>query len=275
MTIYQYIRESRRERYRTAKAFWKGVQAPFSYEYYSNIERGTKFPNIESVLFLCDPLGMNKKKACFLWAREAMPNPESKSFFNWDDAIMENAVPLGSQITLEDTFLISEAHKKLLESNPLYWEVLSFFAMHEDQFFSIQEIAHQIDMPKNTLMNILGDLVAHSLLKYQRKKYGHPKTYMHIPNDRDFFKLRNMNFLHATKQLIHCMQPQNVLAEKAYRTTINKKLTPSQVDNIMRKSKSLVSELLNLKSPLQKNEGIPYTFCVLFSERNFKNRSQK
>jgi hypothetical protein len=263
------------ERYRNAKAFWKSTTPPFSYEYYSNIERGTKYPNIETVLFLAEKLGMNQKKACFLWAQEAMPTPEAKAFFKWDDAIMDNSVPLGSQITLEQTYLISDAHKKLLENSPLYWEVLSFFAMHEDQFFSLQEVLASLDMPKNSVLKILGELVKHNLLKYERKRYAHPKTYMHIPNDKNFFKLRNMNFQHATKQLLHAIEPQSIAKEQAFRTTINKKFTPGQVNTIVQKCKLLISELLNMQSPLQKDQGLPYTFCLLLSERNFKKRTNK
>lgn len=274
MDIYRYIRESREARYRNAKAFWKSMRAPISYEYYSNIERGTKFPNIATVLLICDHLNMNKKKACFLWAMESMPSEESRAFFQWDDTVMDNSVPIGSQITLENTFLVTDAHRRLLESDPLYWEVLSFFAMHEDQFFTLQETLERIAIPKQQLLKVLGDLVHFNLLTYSRKKYSHPKTYMHIPNDKTFFKLRNQNFQHATKQLLHSLNPKSIVEERAVRTTLNKKLTPSQVESVTRHTKRLITELLNMKSPNPKDQGVPYSFCVLFCERDFRKRSK-
>jgi hypothetical protein len=274
MDIYRYIRESRERRFRNAKAFWAATKPPFSYEYYSSIERGTKFPNIETLLFICEQLRLNRKRACFLWAAEMMPDAETREFFHLPDEA-EEPIPLGSQITLEKTFLVTSAHKRLLEASPLYWEVLSFFATYEEHSFTLPEILERIAIPKFQLLRILGDLVAHDLLKYQRRRYAHPKTYMHIPNDREFFRLRNRNFLHAAKQLIYGLKPADVVADRAFRTTINKQLTAAQVERAMTRVKATVTELLNFEPPRPNENGVPYSFCALLCERDFSRRASR
>ncbi len=272
MTIYNYIRVSRTTKYRSAKAFWQAAKAPFSYEYYSNIERGTKFPNVQSVLFISDKLGMNKKKACFLWAQELMPDDESRSFFRWDDASIEKAVPLGSQISLEDTFLVTERHKALLESDPLYWEILSFFAIYEYSDFSFQEIWNHTRLAKGKLKAILDKLVAAGLIKYERKKYSHPKVYMHIPNDRHFLKLRNSNFKHAATRILNTLKGEDIESDRAFRTTANKRLSEEDLQRVMRSIKFVVGDFLNIEVPAPNEEGSPYTLCVLLAPRNFKQK---
>ena len=272
MTIHEYIREARKLHYKSAKQCWQKIKAPFSYEYYSNIERGTKFPNIEAVVFLCDALKLNKKKACFLWAMESMPDTETRNYFQWHEELAAGQLPMGPQVSFEDTFLVNERHRKLLESNPIYWEILSFFAMHEDSYFQISELISKIDMPKKELIDALDKLVKHDLLLYKRKKYAHPATYMHIPNTPRFHKLRNNNFEYTSKQLLHTLDAESITKGLSFRTTANKKLIPSHVERIMRDIGLLYGDFVNLQSPLKKDEGLPYTLCLMFAPRDFGNR---
>ncbi len=254
------IKQRREEMFGSARSFFAKSKLPCSYYYYSKIESGAT-PEIELAIKIADSLKINKRKALYAWTRSQMPDSETKAMFTelGDDN------PLSSeQMTVGRSLIVNRMQSKLLESDPVYWELIVLMSSYSN-FKSIpeKEIAKLFNQTSIKVHDYLTELYNHGLLDKDKNGKFITKEWVFIPYESDFEKLRDLNFFRALKQFTRL--PSN----KRFRTTITRLLTKEQQREFESKVVALSNSIVDMKEYPLSSGAECYTVGIFASQRLF------
>ncbi len=260
MEFSELIRTKRTEKAASAKEFHRNAKLSCSYFYYSKVESGT-VPELPLAIEILRALGVNLRKGLYAWVRSQMPDKETKAFF----AELDDETPLSAeQHSTSRAIVVNRMQAKLLESDPIYWEILVFFSTYHT--FGIPEdkaIAKCFGVAPTKFRKHLETLYDHGLLDKQNGKYI-SKEWFFIPYEQEFNSLRDVNFRRALDQFWHQSE------DERFRTTITKPLTPAQWKEVEAKVVALTHSVVDMKE-VTPPESAPYTIGVFASRRRFGN----
>jgi hypothetical protein len=259
MEFSRFIREIREKNYKSVRSFYEKKKLSCSYFYYTKIESGT-VPDIALAIEVLNALGADHREGLHAWVRDQMPTVETKAMFR----PLSGGVSLSAKQTLaSESVIINRGHKALLESDPVYWELLAYLTLYYGYREPTDaEVAKKFSMPIAKVRKFLSELYDLGLIDKGKKGGYKTKRWVYIPFEPEFDKLRDQNFNHALKKFQASQDP------KRYRTTITRLVTPNERDVFESLLTSFLNSIVDHHED-QEGEGEPCTVGVFLSERTF------
>lgn len=260
------IRESRQRKYKTAKDFWSEHEKVIgsSYPHYAAIETGAKLPDIELAISIAKILKIDLRLICHVWAKDQMPTPETKSFFEPIPGREVHGIPGSAQFDLDDFFVFTERHIQFLTSNKSAWDVASYIlAAPNEKNPTLAMIEKSLGLDSETVSNIVDWLRNEGLVLGDKGHLKPRRRYLHLPNTEEFKKIRDNNFLKISQDLISKITPAEIKEKEAYRSTFMRRITRVQAQEISRHLDDVIGHLGNM--PDTGNEF--YALTVAFGPR--------
>lgn len=253
------VKEARELLYETSVQFHRDEKIPCTYFYYTRVERG-QVPNIDLALALIDKLGINERKGLFAWARSQMPTQNSRAIF----ADLEDKPARSSeQESVHRSMVLNRMQAGLLESDPVFWELLVYTSCYfEVEEVTTAKVAKDFGMPVKKIKELMDQLFDFGLLDKPKSGVYLAKEWIYIPQTAEFDKIRDKNFIRATKQF--WKQPKG----ERFRTTITRLLNEHQIKQIEYKLSALQNNIIDMNEG-EAEECRPHTIGVYFSERRF------
>lgn len=243
------IQESRSRKYKTAKEFWSAHQDELgvSYPHYSTIETGTKLPDIGLAIAIAKTLKIDVRHICHAWAKDQMPTPETKAFFEPIPGREEKGIPSAIKAQLDDYFVFTENHIPFLRANKRAWDVMSFIlAFAEGPHPTEKQVEKALDMDAKDLRPIIEWLRNEGLVVATDGKLTTRRKFFHLPNTEAFREIRNANFTLASQDVIQKISAQDIRDKEAYRTVFMRRLTKVQATELCDHIDNLVGHLGNM-----------------------------
>lgn len=244
------IRESRERNYKTAKEFWQEHHdvLKVSYPHYASVEAGTKFPDIELAVAIAKTLKLDLKLVCHAWAKDQMPSPETKAFFEPTPGKEIQGVPTTLKIPIDDYYVFTERQIPALKANPKIWDILSFI-MAFDHYAKPTEkdIAKILGYSSADVKTALEWLRNEGLVTSEGGKLSAPRRYHHLPNTIAFKETRDSNYLYFSQDVVKKLNAVDLMNKEAYRTTFLRRITRKQAEQICERIDDLVAQLGNMQ----------------------------
>jgi len=260
MEFSDLIKQARQKRYDSAKDFFRQAKLPCSYFYYSKIENGT-IPDVNLAITILKALGINLRKGLYAWARGQMPDQETRAFFTELDDKPRLST---EQRSVDRSLVINRMQAQLMEANPIYWEILVFFSSHfAHSQIKEKDISSKFHMPLSKLRQVMKELYDYGLLDRDNDGNYRSKEWVYIPYEKDFDRLRDVNFKRALEQF----QKQD--PKKRFRTTITRLLTKAQQKEVEAKVAALTHAIVDMPDETPPPEAEPYTVGLFAAPRIF------
>lgn len=264
--ISEIIREARQRKYKTAKDFWseneEGLKT--SYTHYAAIETGTKLPDIELAISAAKILKIDLRLICHVWAKDHMPTPETKAFFDPIPGREIQGIPSTIQMNLDEFFVFTEKHIPMLHKYPKAWGILSFILAYSDTTPPTEkQLANIFDVSSKELEEILDWSRNEGLVISENGKLKTRRRFFHLPNTNDFKQIRDANFLTVSKELMDKIKADELKDKEAARVTYQRRITRLQAQEISRHIDDLVGHFGNMSDTGQEF----YALTVAFGSR--------
>lgn len=259
MDFSALIKQAREKHHASAREFHRVAKLPCSYYYYSTLENGT-LPNIDLALVILKALKINLRKGLYAWVRSQMPDKETKAYFTE----LDDQPPMSSeQMSQSRALIVNRMQSKLLQSNPVYWELLLHFSVHYGHISPLpKDLSKSFKMTETKILPLLNELYDYGLLDKDKKGTLKSKEWVYIPYEKDYEGLRDVNFRRALDQFMK--QPVSA----RFRTTITRLLTKEQQMDVETKVVALTNAVVDMKDEAPP-EAEPYTIGVFASTRRF------
>ncbi|MEK7690628.1 MAG: helix-turn-helix transcriptional regulator [Bdellovibrionota bacterium] len=127
-TLSRLIREARERKYKTAKQFWEEHEdvLKVSYPHYSTVETGKSHPDINLAISISNILKLDLRTVCHLWAKDQMPNAQTKGFFDPVPGLDVSGITTRFKDSLDEFYVFTEKQTEAFNEHPFLWDVLSF-----------------------------------------------------------------------------------------------------------------------------------------------------
>jgi hypothetical protein len=262
MEFSELVKSTRKKRYDNAYTFINERNPGCTYAYYQRVENGTAFPKVGVALEIIAALGINQRSGLMAWARTQMPDAETKAIFS---DLEEEPLRSTEQLSLDRSVVVNRMQAKLLESNPIYWEMLVYCSCHHEfQKFDEASIAKKFDMKKHEVRNILNELHEYGLIDLDEDGSVESKEWFYIPHKSEYVSLRDLNFQRAQEKF--WTTPE----DKRLRTTITRLVSDEQIAEIESYVEAIQNRLIDLPD-VEPPKARPYTVGIFASPRNFGN----
>ena len=256
------IRRAREKIFKSAIQFYRSHEDEIgaSYAHYSAVENGTKFPEIGLAVRLARILKIDLKLMCHAWARDQMPDTETRSFFGPTPSEVEDRTANKEQtIVLEDYYVMNEAQIPFLKAHPHAWVAINYvMAIGEIRKITEKDLAKAISVPAYEVKVIVNWMREQGILTLDGDRLHLKRRYMHLPNDEDFRVVREANFVNTAQALARTITPELIRTKQAYRTTFHRRVNKVQARDIVRR----ISELLAYAGDLE-DDGDDFVALVL------------
>lgn len=248
--VAELIESARAQKYRTASSFWEEQlkRQGVSYSQYAAVESSKRHPDIELALKIAALLGIEERLICHAWAKDHMPTPNTRSYFEPAAGTERMGEPLYSQAgQIDDHYVIQESQIKKFLETPKLWEVasvISVYSLRAD--ITEKDVARLTGIPLAEVEEMVEWLRNENLVIAQKGILKRKRKYFHIPNLEEFRAIRDQNFLHASQALLKIIRTQDLMDKKAYRVTLVRRLNEAQVKQTVAEIDRVVAKLMNL-----------------------------
>jgi|GEM_PF-4382366 len=242
--VSELIRSTRERKFSSQKEFWKSHEATLkvSYPHYSAVENSKKFPDIQLTIAVSKILGIDLKLATSLWARDQMPDAQTRSFFGpslAEDSFGGQAV---NALMLDDFYVFNASQVGFMMKHRVVWPMATYIA----------SFARSDGVEKSKVMKVFGIssaefekysawLVEQGIARREGQVLRVDTAYLHLPNTADFKELRDKNFLEASQDVVAKITMEQLTKREAYRTTIHRRLTRRQAQDVHARLNEVVS----------------------------------
>ncbi|MBS1982738.1 MAG: hypothetical protein JST16_01085 [Bdellovibrionales bacterium] len=260
------IQESRQRNYKTAKDYWNAHKdvLKVSYPHYSTVETGTAFPDIKLAIAISKTLKIELRHICHAWAKDSMPDPETKAFFEPIPGREEKGIPSAIKAQLDDYFIFTENHIPFLKAHPKAWDVMSFIlAFAEGPWPTEAQVEAALGLNAEILQPILEWLRNEGLVISKDGKLLTRRKFFHLPNTEEFREIRNSNFTIASQDVVSKIAASEIKEKEAYRTVFMRRLTRHQANEICNHIDNLIGHFGNMPDTGQDF----YALTVAFGSR--------
>ncbi|MBS1983123.1 MAG: hypothetical protein JST16_03030 [Bdellovibrionales bacterium] len=248
--VSELVETARAQKFRTASAFWEEHQKELSISYsqYAAVESSKRMPDISLTLEIAKILGIEERLICHAWAKDHMPTPETRSYFEPAPGTERKGEPLYSQAgQIDNYYVIQESQIKKFLETPKLWEVASVISVYSlNADITEKDVARLSGIPLAEVKDMVEWLRNENLVLAQKGVLKRKRKYFHIPNLEEFRPLRDQNFLHASQALIKMIKTQDLLEKKAYRVTLVRRLSEAQIKQTVEEIDQVVAKLMNL-----------------------------
>ncbi len=266
------IYESRQRKYKTAKEFWTlhQEQLKVSYPHYSTVETGTKLPDIRLAIAIAKTLKIEIRHICHAWAKDHMPDPQTKAFFEPTPGREEKGTPSSVMAHMDDCFVFSETHIPFLSAHKRTWDILSFvLAFGREQGPTEKQVSQALNIEANEMRVTVEWLRNQGIIVSVDGCLTTKVRFFYIPNTEAFREVRNSNFMIACEDLMRKITPQEILKKESHRSVFMRRITRLQAEQICDHIEKLVGHLGNLPDAGQEF----YALAIAFGARaNFKKK---
>jgi hypothetical protein len=271
----EVIREARQRKYKTAKEFWAEHEDTLkvSYPHYASIETGSKLADIDLTICISKILKIDLRLICHLWAKDHMPDAETKAFFEPVPGRELQGFPSSITAQLDEFFVFTEGHIPFFEKHPAAWDVLSFIMSFGPVTPPTEkQIAECLGLELKEVHAITEWLRNESLVVSEGGKLKTRRKYFHLPNTDSFKFIRDRNFSRASQDLLNKITPDELKAKEAYRTTYIRRVTKVQAQEISRHIDDLIGHFGNMPDMGQEYYALT---IALGSRAKFAPRKEK
>jgi transcriptional regulator with XRE-family HTH domain len=262
MEFSELVRSEREKRFKSAKEFHREAGLDFTYGRYADIEAGKgPLPSSETALQIARALGLPLKKALSAWTRDQMPDAEAKSLFA-DETDGEAAL-------VDDTHQpagqpLSKVQAKLLDKEPLYFEILLFLATRDGMTAHVTDIARDLHVDPKRTHNLLTFLVDYGVIEGPNDGTYRLRARPSLALDAEYAPLRLELARSAFEKFTAAADDESKFA-----STLTRPLTKAQILELRRKLAALCSWLNALPVARNPEEARPYTLGLFGSPRSF------
>jgi len=263
LALAEIIRESRQSKYKTAKDFWSDNQDALgaSYTHYAAVETGTKLPDIELAISIAKILKLDLRLICHVWAKDQMPDAETKAFFEPIPGFEVQGVPSTLKMNLDEFFVFTEAHLPVFEKHPQAWGMLTFILAFSDVNPPTEkQLSELFELSSKQVKEIVEFFRNEGIVFSNNGKLITKRRYFHLPNTPDFKKVRDRNFLSISQDLIKKITTNDLKEKEAFRTTYLRRITRVQAQEISRHIDDLVGHFGNLPDAGSEFYGLTIAF---------------
>jgi hypothetical protein len=245
----EVIREARQRKYKTAKEFWAEHEDALkvSYPHYASIETGSKLSDIALAISISKILKIDLRLICHLWAKDNMPDAETKAFFEPVPGRESLGLPSALTAQLDEFFVFTEGHIPFFEKHPAAWDVLSFIMCFGPVTPPTEkQISESLGIDLKEVQAITEWLRNESLVVAEGGKLRTRRKYFHLPNTDAFKAIRDRNFSRVSQDLLQKIVPEDLKSKEAYRTTYIRRVTKVQAQEISRHIDDLIGHFGNM-----------------------------
>lgn len=246
----ELIEDARAQKFRSATSFWEEhkEELAVSYSQYAAIESSKRLPDIELALRIAEILGIEERLICHAWAKDHMPTPNTRSYFEPAPGTERKGEPLYSQAgVVDDYYTIQENQIKKFHETPRLWEVASVISVYSlNANITDKDVARLTGIPLAEVEEMVEWLRNENLVIAQKGFLKRKRKYFHIPNYEEFRALRDQNFVHASQALLSAIRTEDLINKKAYRVTLMRRLSAAQAKQAVDEIDRVVAKLMNL-----------------------------
>lgn len=247
--IHSLVRDSRQRKYKTAKEYWEEHQDALrvSYPHYSAVEAGTKFPDIQLAIAIAKTLKIELKLICHVWAKDQMPDAESRAFFDPIPGAESQGIPTTARMQLDEFYVFTEKQIPLFREMPSLWEVLmAILAFSDSNPLTEATIVENFGIDAKQVRSAVEWLRNEGLVYAEGGKIKARRRFYHLPNTPDFKAIRDQNFKNASADIIKKLRAEDLSSKEAYRTTFTRRITRKQAAEICEHVDNLIGHLGNM-----------------------------
>lgn len=249
--IADVIRNAREKVFKTAKDFWQANEDALavSYSHYAAVEASKKFPDIHLAVRIARILKIDLKLICHVWAKDQMPDAATRAFFDPQPGSEVRGIPSTMQYDLDNFYIFSERQIPDLLKRPHLWEVLMFIMAFSDSTPPTElEVAQSMKLDLKVIHEAVEWLRNEAIVVSEAGKLKSRKPYFHLPNTEPFKAIRDRNFQNTSGKLIELIQPEQLSAKTAYRTTFMRRITEKQAAEVAEHIDRLIAHIGNLEN---------------------------
>ena len=262
MEFARLVREARQKENKSARNFFSNSKISCSYANYARIEKGA-LPDASLAVEILKYLKLNIRTGLYALVRDRMPDAETKAMF----LEMKDRPPRSSnQESQSRSLVVNRMQKKLLESDPVYWELITYLSTFDGfRRFLDRDLARIFKTPVVKLRKQLQELFDYGLIEQDKEKHFYTKEWIFVPYEKEFENLRNFNFGHATKKFLKSKD------EDKFRTTVTRLLTQKQRGELESLVRAFTNSVIDIDQVEDPTNAKACTIGVFCSERNFGN----
>lgn len=262
MEFAKFVTEERQKHWKSARNFFEQAGIDCSYFYYKKVENG-HVPEIKIAHAILKALNANMRKGLYAWVRDQMPDAQTRAMF----VEMGDAPPRSAKQTSPDqSLVVNRMQKKLIESDPVYWEIITYISTYHD-FYKPDEkkLASEFRIPVQQMRKYLVDLYDHGMIERTNAGEYFTKEWIFIPYEEEFTSTRDFNFKTAVKKFLRSPD------KKKFRTTITRLLSAEQRAELESLVVAFTNSVVDIKSLDSPKSTEPCTIGVFCSRRDFGN----
>ena len=262
MEFAKFVSEERQKKFKSARQFFEQAGIDCSYFYYKKVENG-HVPEIKIAMAILKALNANTRKGLYAWVRDHMPDSQSKAMFVEIGGDQHRSA---KQTSPDQSLVINRMQKKLIESDPVYWEIVTYVSTYNSFFMPDEKkIAAVLKLPIAEARRYLQELYDHGMIEKNAKGEYFTKEWIFIPYEEEFVSTRDFNFKNAVKKFLKAND------KKKFRTTITRLLTDEQRAELESLVIAFTNSVADIKTIDDFKDADPCTVGVFCSRRDFSN----
>jgi transcriptional regulator with XRE-family HTH domain len=281
-----FIRQHRKQRFRSAREFCQKVVVGISYPQYSRYEAGEQLPSIEQAINLFKLLGIPFWDGFMEWSEAQVADPQvlhelqdmriklqdlQKTTSGQNIALSAKATTMGDNVPLDEVVVFNRSHLKIFNSDPVYRDIFTYVNAFSPEWVNENQISDALAIPVKKLEKMLEKLRDLGVLLGGAGKFKAAKKNYYYPDDDDFFVLRNSNFDHNTQSILDDLTRDDLAKKKAFRGLLTRELTAQQVQTIIQHLEEFLSNVVAM--PETDSPEAIYSLCVLLGKRFTRSRA--
>ncbi len=244
------IGDARAQKFKSASGFWEEHkdELAVSYAQYAAVESSKRLPDIELALRIARILGIEERLICHSWAKDQMPTPEARSYFEPAPGTERKGEPLYSRAgQIDNYYVLQENQIKAFRENPRLWEVASVISVFSEKAdVTEKDVARLTGIPFAQVQEMVEWLRNENFVIAQKGILKRKRKYFHIPNLEEFRPLRDQNFLQGSQSLVRAIRSEDLADKRAYRVTLMRRFTDAQAHQAVTELDGIVAKLMNM-----------------------------
>ncbi|MBY0470280.1 helix-turn-helix domain-containing protein [bacterium] len=277
-----YLKRKREAKYRSAREFCTKVRLGISYPQYSRYEAGDQLPSLEQALEIFRILGIPVLEGILEWSRCQIQDSVSKEEIEkclervrlGDSPVASTAKkpstaekPAGPgklSLSLDDVIIFNHTHLEAFKAHPLLRDIFVYVNSYAPEWITPEELANALEVTTSEVNMQAAVLQDMGVVVKKNGVYRASKNFFYFPDDKDFFEVRNLNFLRTAEYLMKKLTPEDLTIKQSFRGVVSRELSSQQMEKVVNRLNDILSEVVEFpENPVM---GKIYSVCLLAGE---------